>query len=42
MVSISDSYKQSTYCQAEAEYAFKRERRLLPIMVKPKYKPSGW
>jgi hypothetical protein len=39
---MSDSYKQSTYCQAEAEYAFGCKRRLLPLIVRPGYKPDGW
>ena len=39
---MSDSYKQSTYCQAEAEYAFKCKRRLLPLVMRPGYKPDGW
>ena len=39
---MSDSYKQSTYCQAEAEYAFKCRRRLLPLVMRQGYKPDGW
>ncbi|CAF3716287.1 unnamed protein product [Adineta steineri] len=39
---MSDSYKQSTYCQAEAEYAFSCKRRLIPLIMRPKYKPDGW
>ncbi|CAF3001833.1 unnamed protein product [Rotaria socialis] len=39
---MSDSYKQSTYCQAEAEYAFNCKRRLLPLIVQTDYKPDGW
>ena len=39
---MSDSYKQSTYCQAEAEYAFNCKRRLLPLIVRQGYKPDGW
>ncbi|CAF0829826.1 unnamed protein product [Rotaria sp. Silwood1] len=39
---MSDSYKQSTYCQAEAEYAFKCKRRLLPLVMRQGYKPDGW
>jgi hypothetical protein len=42
MMCMSDSYKQSTYCQAEAEYAFKCKRRLLPLIMRPGYKPDGW
>jgi len=39
---MSDSYKQSTYCQAEAEYAFKCKRRLIPLIMRQGYKPDGW
>lgn len=39
---MSDSYKNSTYCQAEAEYAFNRKRRLLPLIVRRDYRPDGW
>jgi hypothetical protein len=39
---MSDSYKQSTYCQAEAEYAFKCRRCLIPLIMRPDYKPDGW
>ena len=42
MMCMSDSYKQSTYCQAEAEYAFSRKRRLVPLIMKQGYKPDGW
>jgi hypothetical protein len=39
---MSDSYKRSTYCQAEAEYAFKCKRRLVPLVMRQRYKPDGW
>jgi len=39
---MSDAYKQSTYCQAEAEYAFKCKRRLLPLIMRRGYRPDGW
>ncbi|CAF0891793.1 unnamed protein product [Rotaria sordida] len=39
---MSDSYKRSTYCQAEAEYAFNCKRRLLPLIVREGYRPDGW
>ncbi|UJR21724.1 hypothetical protein I4U23_024801 [Adineta vaga] len=42
LICMSDSYKQSTYCQAEAEYAFGCKRRLLPLIVRPGYKADGW
>jgi hypothetical protein len=39
---MSDSYKRSTYCQAEAEYAFNCKRRLLPLIARPGYRADGW
>lgn len=39
---MSDSYKRSVYCQAEAEYAFRCQRRLLPLIVREEYRPDGW
>lgn len=39
---MSDAYKRSTFCQAEAEYAFNCKRRLLPLIMRPNYKPDGW
>lgn len=39
---MSDSYKRSTYCQAEAEYAFKCKRHLIPLKMRAGYKPDGW
>ena len=39
---MSDAYKQSVYCQSEAHYAFERGRRLIPLIMKPNYKPDGW
>lgn len=42
LLCMSDSYKQSTYCQAEAEYAFGCKRRLVPLIVRPGYRADGW
>jgi hypothetical protein len=39
---MSDSYKRSVYCQAEAEYAFHCKRNLLPLIVRQGYRPDGW
>ncbi|CAF1145701.1 unnamed protein product [Rotaria sordida] len=39
---MSESYKKSTYCQAEAEYAFNCKRRLVPLIVRPGYRADGW
>lgn len=42
LLCMSDSYKRSTYCQAEAEYAFGCKRRLVPLIVRPGYRADGW
>ena len=39
---MSDSYKRSVYCQAEAEYAFRCKRRLIPIIARQGYRADGW
>ena len=39
---MSDSYKRSVYCQAEAEYAFQCKRHLLPVIVRQGYRADGW
>ncbi|CAF3219369.1 unnamed protein product [Rotaria socialis] len=42
IICMSETYKASPYCQAEANYAFQRQSKLLPLVMKPKYKPDGW
>jgi hypothetical protein len=42
LICMSSGYKKSLNCQAEAEYAFKREKKIVPLMVEPKYKADGW
>ncbi|CAF1016853.1 unnamed protein product [Adineta steineri] len=42
LICMSDTYKQSVYCQSEAHYAFERRRRLIPLIMKSHYKPDGW
>ncbi|CAF1200481.1 unnamed protein product [Didymodactylos carnosus] len=42
LVCMSDSYKQSAYCQSEAHYAYERQCRLIPLIVREKYRPDGW
>ncbi|CAF3469051.1 unnamed protein product [Rotaria socialis] len=42
IICMSDAYKQSVYCQSEAHYAFERRRCLIPLIMKPHYKPDGW
>jgi hypothetical protein len=42
LLCMSDSYKRSVYCQAEAEYAFRCKRHLLPCIVRQGYRADGW
>lgn len=42
LIHMSSAYKQSVYCQAEANYAFERGCRLIPIVIEKDYKPDGW
>ena len=42
VICMSDSYKQSVYCQSEAHYAFERQCQFIPIVTKHKYRPDGW
>ncbi|CAF1061755.1 unnamed protein product [Adineta ricciae] len=42
LICMSDAYKQSVYCQSEAHYAFEKQRYLIPLVVKLRYKPDGW
>ncbi|UJR19088.1 hypothetical protein I4U23_022219 [Adineta vaga] len=39
---ISSDYKSSANCQAEAEYAYNRKSKMIPIIVEKDYKPDGW
>ncbi|CAF4020115.1 unnamed protein product [Rotaria sp. Silwood1] len=42
LICMSNTYKQSVYCQSEAHYAYERECRLIPILIESNYKPDGW
>ncbi|CAF1448346.1 unnamed protein product [Rotaria sp. Silwood1] len=42
LICMSNTYKESVYCQSEAHYAFERGCRLIPIMLESNYKPDGW
>ncbi|XP_055957324.1 uncharacterized protein LOC130010374 isoform X3 [Patella vulgata] len=35
-------YKNSENCRAEAEYAFTKKRRIIPILMETDYEPDGW
>ena len=42
LVCMSNPYKQSAYCQSEAEYAYTRRRYIIPLLLEKKYRPDGW
>jgi hypothetical protein len=42
LICMSSDYKSSTNCQAEAEYAYNRKSKMIPLMVEKEYKPDGW
>ncbi|CAF4437294.1 unnamed protein product [Rotaria sp. Silwood2] len=42
LICMSNTYKESVYCQSEAHYAFERGCHLIPIMLESNYKPDGW
>ncbi|CAF0938154.1 unnamed protein product [Rotaria sp. Silwood1] len=42
LICMSSNYKKSTNCKAEAEYAFNRKSKIIPLIVEPQYKADGW
>ena len=42
IICISEDYRKSNYCRAEAHYAFQRQRKIVPILLQKHYKPDGW
>ena len=42
IICMSDNYCVSPYCRAEAQFAFEKQRGLIPIRVQTGYKPQGW
>ncbi|UJR24868.1 hypothetical protein I4U23_006237 [Adineta vaga] len=39
---ITEKYSESRNCQKEAEYAFVQQKPMIPLLLQPKYKPTGW
>lgn len=39
---MSDSYKQSGFCEMEANYALQMKRSLIPLIVRGPYRADGW
>jgi hypothetical protein len=42
IICMSEDYRTSNYCRAEAHYAFQRQRKIVPILLQKHYKPEGW
>ncbi|CAF3358013.1 unnamed protein product [Rotaria sp. Silwood1] len=42
LICMSEQYRRSNYCRAEANYAFRRRTRIIPILLQEHYQPDGW
>ena len=42
IICMSKQYKLSNYCRAEAQYAFKRNLKIIPVLIEDSYQPGGW
>ncbi len=42
IICMSEEYRKSNYCRAEAHYAFQRQRKIVPVRSQKHYKPDGW
>ncbi|CAF1239048.1 unnamed protein product [Adineta steineri] len=42
LICMSSNYKNSVNCKAEAEYAFNRKSKIVPLMVEANYRADGW
>lgn len=42
IMTMSENYKQSPNCRAEAEYAFQLKKPIVPLILQKNYKPDGW
>ncbi|XP_071942420.1 uncharacterized protein [Antedon mediterranea] len=42
IICITEKYKYSHNCRTEAEYAFQQNKKIVPLMMQPQYKPDGW
>ena len=42
IICMSENYRKSNYCRAEAQYAFQRQRKMVPVLLQKHYKPDGW
>jgi len=42
VICMSEQYRKSNYCRAEAHYAFQRQLKIVPILLQQYYQPDGW
>ncbi|CAD5115027.1 DgyrCDS4048 [Dimorphilus gyrociliatus] len=42
LLCISEKYKESPNCRMEAEYALRRNKRFIPLLMERGYQPDGW
>ncbi len=42
LICMTENYKQSTNCRAEAEYAFNLGKPIIPLIMQKGYKADGW
>jgi hypothetical protein len=42
IICMSEEYRKSNYCRAEAQFAFQRQRKIVPVLLQQHYKPDGW
>lgn len=42
LICMTEKYKQSPNCRAEAEYAFQIKKPIIPLVMQKAYKPDGW
>ncbi|XP_076437546.1 uncharacterized protein LOC143276783 isoform X2 [Babylonia areolata] len=42
VVCMSQKYKDSPNCRAEAEYAFQQRKTIIPLIMQQGYRPDGW
>ncbi|CAF3982807.1 unnamed protein product [Rotaria sordida] len=42
IICMSEQYRKSNYCRAEAQYAFRCQLKIVPILLQEHYQPDGW
>ncbi|CAF3013373.1 unnamed protein product, partial [Rotaria sp. Silwood2] len=42
IICMSEQYRKSNYCRAEAQYAFQMQRKIVPVILQKHYKADGW